>query len=142
MALSVAQKHLLAKLDDFTDWNKAFKSKAHDLDLWEYLQPTGSCKEWPKAPRMLEYSDYPKQPKATSASTASTLRQTRQGFIIMVLEEEFSTLQSILEMSKEGKEAYQFDWSRYTTLKRDYDAHRKRLAELSTWMSDTVSQDY
>ncbi|RYC65525.1 hypothetical protein CHU98_g675 [Xylaria longipes] len=135
MASSTNTKIILAKLEDYTLWNRAFMVKAVSLDLWEYLQPEGRSK-WPTPPKMPEYKDYPK--KAIN-------RQTRSQSSATIAEEEIEpdgVPRNLLEMTKEGKENYQAEWNRYIDLKRDYEIHRKHVADLTTWMSEFVSIDY
>ncbi|RYC59454.1 hypothetical protein CHU98_g6758 [Xylaria longipes] len=135
MASSTNTKITLAKPDDYTLWNREFTAKAVSLYLWEYLRPEARS-PWLRSPRRPEYEDYPKRmiSRATRAQSTATLTEDDI--------DPTGKPQNLSEMTKDGKEAYQADWSRYSAEKRDYEIHRKRVADLTAWLSESVSSDY
>ncbi|RYP33639.1 hypothetical protein DL768_011087 [Monosporascus sp. mg162] len=120
------------------DWDKfkdEFKTRAKGYDLWDHIDPDQNV-PWPVKPTAPVIASYPKRrvrqtTRATSASSEGTLQ----------VEEIDHTGHptNTLEMTTEGRQAYNQDFATYTYLDREYKTFRKNSNELMKWVLDSVS---
>ncbi|RYP68912.1 hypothetical protein DL771_006401 [Monosporascus sp. 5C6A] len=123
------------------DWDRfksEFQSRAYALDLWDYIDPDQSL-PWPVKPIEPDITSYPKRrirhttrtntPAASSLFSGGTLEEI----------DHTGHLTNTLEMTTEGRQAYNQDFTAYTYKDRKYDTFRKNINDLTKWVLESVS---
>ncbi|RYP41353.1 hypothetical protein DL768_010510 [Monosporascus sp. mg162] len=127
------------------DWDKfkdEFKTRAKGYDLWDYIDPDQNV-PWPVKPAAPVIASYPKRrirPQTrtnTPTTTTSSLSSSSGGTTEEIDHTSHPT--NTLEMTTEGRQAYNQNFATYTYLDREYKTFRKNCNELMKWVLDSVS---
>lgn len=148
------------KPEEWVNWSHQFRLRAQTLNLWQFFGTDGE--EWPEKPQpplIRQYSA--KQPPQSGASTSKgkgktpvipglSTRSTIRGRDTPEEEEEESDQEEAglsypkppshpQELTTEERSRYQYDWTVFTYLAKEYKEHQSAVKELTTWTLSTVS---
>ena len=105
--------------EDWTKWDRAFKTKAIRMKLWDYI------KEDPK-----ELIDEPTMPDPDDYRTVGLLRRSAD------------RSRSTVDLNPEETRNFQIAWNIYIQKSKQYDAQNDNIRVLKDWVMRTIAQQY
>lgn len=122
---------------DWVDWSHEFRVKARALQLWDYVDPA-TRKSWPVEPGAPSFTAYPK--RLARIETRASSQSTPSHATIVEEADPRGIPASVVEMTAEGRAAYQLDWSAYVFQAKEYKEHVTNLEKLTSWVFLTTSK--
>ncbi|RYP57521.1 hypothetical protein DL770_010650 [Monosporascus sp. CRB-9-2] len=120
---------------DWDHFKREFQFKAYALDVWDYIDPDQSL-AWPVRPTKPDIASYPKRRLHPSTRTSTP---SSEGTIQVEEVDPTGHPTNILEMTTEGREAYNLDFMVYTYMNQKYDTFCKSVDDLTKWVLESVS---
>ncbi|RYP87917.1 hypothetical protein DL769_000369 [Monosporascus sp. CRB-8-3] len=120
------------------DWDRfkgEFQARACALDIWDYIDPDQSL-PWPVRPTEPDITSYPKRRLRPQTCTNTP---SSEGTLSLEEVDHTSQPASTLEMTTEGRQAYNQDFTAYTYKDRKYDTFRKSNNDLTKWVLESMS---
>jgi hypothetical protein len=108
--------------EDWTKWDRAFKTKAIAMELWDFIKE--DPEELLSKPTMPDPEDY----RVSGMSTRSATVAGRS--------------RSTIDLNTEETRNFQIAWNIYTQKSRQYEAQNDNIRDLKDWVTRTIAQQY
>jgi hypothetical protein len=132
---SEANKAFLRTPEDWTRWERQFKTQAIDLSLWDHIAQNGPLLRKPQRPQIASYQ---RQGQTLASSSSSRGRGLRS----QTIESESgpSTTQSVL--SDSGRITYQTDVQLYIQEEKEFKEQNRSIQLLRKWVLESIAPHY